>query len=355
MTRFAWLQTRTQTLVSAALLAALVIAAWITGVQLSHLFHKDVAHCTFGCDLALNQFLSHDSFMNNLLDILARAVPALLGIFWGAPLLTREFESGTFRLAWTQSVSRRRWVLTKLGLGALVTLVISGLLTLTITWWYRALDPVSSNKYSLFDRRDITPIAYALFAFAVGALIGAVVRRTVPAMATALAAFVFGRVAVSLWVRPHLLTGITRTASVVGRGGFGIGSSGPGSPLMIVGKADGPPNSYVLSSHLVTSSGQRATEAIRAAFVQQHCPSILNSLPPVIGKGGGPGGHLSVGPAPAAAQACINQAAHAFNFVVTYLPADRYWSLQWAESGIFGGLAVLCAGATYWWVTRRAN
>ena len=60
-----------------------------------------------------------------------------------------------------------------------MTVVISGLLTLTITWWYRALDPLSSNKYAIFDRRDIAPIGYALFAFAAGALIGAVIQRTV--------------------------------------------------------------------------------------------------------------------------------------------------------------------------------
>ena len=53
MTRFAWLQSRTQTLTVAALLAGLAVAAAITGVQLSHLFHSTVAHCTSGCGFAM--------------------------------------------------------------------------------------------------------------------------------------------------------------------------------------------------------------------------------------------------------------------------------------------------------------
>jgi len=40
------------------------------------------------------------------LDFLVLAVPLLIGMFWGAPLISREFEAGTFRLAWTQGVTR---------------------------------------------------------------------------------------------------------------------------------------------------------------------------------------------------------------------------------------------------------
>ena len=56
MTRFAWLQSRTQSVVVAAVLAALAVAAAITGVQLSHLYTSLVAHCTSGCDFAVNDF-----------------------------------------------------------------------------------------------------------------------------------------------------------------------------------------------------------------------------------------------------------------------------------------------------------
>ena len=43
-------------------------------------------------------------------------LPAVIGLFWGAPLIARELETGTFRLAWNQSVTRERWLAVKLGI-----------------------------------------------------------------------------------------------------------------------------------------------------------------------------------------------------------------------------------------------
>jgi len=82
--RFVWLQSRTQTLITAAALAALAVAAAITGIQLSHLYSSLVAHCQSGCDHSTSQFFSHDRFMDHALDLLAQIAPALIGIFWGA-------------------------------------------------------------------------------------------------------------------------------------------------------------------------------------------------------------------------------------------------------------------------------
>src|SRR5215472_9460849 len=45
---------------------------------------------------------------------LLAVLPLLAGLFFGAPLIAREAESGTMQLAWTQSVSRRRWLTVKL-------------------------------------------------------------------------------------------------------------------------------------------------------------------------------------------------------------------------------------------------
>ncbi|MGN6474947.1 MAG: hypothetical protein ACTHK4_15030 [Mycobacteriales bacterium] len=348
MTRFAWLQTRTQTLVAAGLLAALAVAAAITGIHLSHLFHSLVASCKVDCSLSSQQFLSHDHFMNNLLDILARAVPALVGIFWGAPLFTRDLESGTYRMAWTQTVTRARWTSTKIALGAVATLLLSGLLTLTITWWYRALDPVASNRYMVFDRRDIVPIAYALFAFAAGAVLGVIIRRTVPAMAAALGVFVFARVAVQTWVRPHLLRSTTHFESLANGNQFGIASNN-GSVTAVVASGDGPPNSWTLASHIYTQAGRPATLAQRVNFVRTHCPDLSNAPSP-------PNGHaLTAVPVPSDGQTCLNEAAHTFKLAVTYLPSHSYWPLQWLESGIFIGLAALCSVGCFWWVTHRTG
>jgi hypothetical protein len=356
--RLAWLQARTQTLVTAALLAALAIPAAVTGVHLAHLFDQLVRHCAPNndCGLAINRFLSHDTFMDHALDIVARAVPALLGLFWGAPLLAREFETGTYRLAWTQSVTRSRWLITKLALGAAATVVIAGLLTLTVTWWYTSRDQVpGANPYAVLDRRDIAPIAYAAFAFAAGALTGAVIRRTLPAMAATLGVFVFVRVAISTWIRPHLLAPVRKTLSLIGAGPnstvqLGIGRRNDG-PVQLFAQGQGPPRSWTLSSHLVDNAGHQLSSAQVSAFLQQHCPDIGATIaaPPPPGPGVAP----VTGPTPG--RTCLDHVTASFHLLVSYQPAGRYWTFQWLEAGIFGALTLLAALGCYWWATRRST
>lgn len=352
MTRFAWLQSRTQTFVVAGLLAALAIAAAVTGVQMSHLFHSSVAHCTTGCDFAVERFLGHNRFLDNALDILARAVPALLGMFWGAPLVARELETGSYRLAWTQSVSRSRWLLTRFAVAGLATVAIAGLLTLTITWWYTSRDQLGgTQRFASFDRRDVAPIAYAFFAFAVGTLLGAVIRRTVPAMAATLGVFVFVRVALSAWVRPHLMAPVHQTLSLLGAGpgkqvALGIGYSN-GGPLQLFVKGGGPPRSWTLSSQVVTSSGHRLSSAQLSAFLHQHCPNV--GPPPAPPPGGG----IAKVIGPSADRTCLAQVAKTFHVLVAYQPDSRYWAFQWMEAGLFVALAGAALVGCYLWVTRR--
>ena len=351
MTRFSWLQSRTQTVMVAALLGALAVAAAITGVQLAHLYTTEVAHCQTGCDLATNDFGNHQVFLQRALDILAMVAPALLGIFWGAPLLARELETGTYRLAWTQSVTQSRWLVTKIGMGAGITVAAAGLLTLTITWWYRALDHVGSNQYDLFERRGITPIGYAVFAFAAGVLLGAVIRRVVPAMAATLAVFIGARVAIAIWLRPHLLSPLHKTLSLLGADGFGFASRN-GGPITLIAKGSAGVNTWTQSTSIVTSGGHKATSAQLTAFIQQHCPAIANPPP----AAPGPNHPVKAGPAAAASfDACRQQAGKLFHLVLTYQPANRYWTLQWLETGIFVSLAIVAVGISYWWLTHRAT
>jgi hypothetical protein len=358
VTRFAWIQTRTQTVATAAALAALAVVSAYTGIHLAHLYSSLVAHCQASgdCSDATSSYLSHYSFLQHAFNLLPQVVPALLGIFWGAPLIAREFETGTFRLAWTQSVSRSRWLLTKLILGALVTVAIAAVLTLTITWWSRGIDHVQADQYSNFDLENIAPIGYALFAFALGSLAGAVLRRTLSAMVTTLGLFVLVRVAIEEWVRPHLFAPMHLTSSLQDIGGFGFISSNGGPPDVVV---DGPsklPNAWVLSNHLVTATGQPTTVAQRVAFIRQYCPTVGEGPGP--GGPGGPAGvALRVRPNPATLNSlndCRSQMARTFRVLTTYQPANRYWAFQWAEVGIFVALALAAAAGCYWWVVRRS-
>jgi hypothetical protein len=346
MIRFAWLQTRTQTVVTGAAAIALAVLAAITGVHLAHLYASMVAHCQSSCDLATSQLTSHYNFLQHALDLLSLIAPALFGLFWGAPLLARELETGSYRLAWTQSVTRSRWLLTKLGMGALATVTLAGLLTLTITWWYRALDKLDTNQYAVFDRRDLVPIGYALFAFATGALFGALLRRTVPAMVATLVLYVLARVASSIWIRPHLLSPTHATGSLLDSDRFGF-TARNGAALTLVAKGAGPPGSWTLSSHLATGTGQRPSSSALSTFLQQNCPNI--GLP----AGNPTGRGITKAPDPDAFIACRGAAARTFHLQLSYQPASHYWPLQWLEAGIFVGLAVLAAAGCYWLITRR--
>jgi len=92
---------------------------------------------------------------------LVLVAPALVGVFWGAPLVARELENNTFRLAWTQSVSRTRWLAIELGLVGLASMVTAGLLSLMVTWWSSPFDRITDSPFSpsSFDRRDLVPSA----------------------------------------------------------------------------------------------------------------------------------------------------------------------------------------------------
>ena len=348
MIRFAWMQSRGQTLIAYVLLVAVAIASIITGVQLAHVYSSTVAHCQTGCDFAVSQFLSRDTFMDQTLDILSRAVPALVGIFWGAPLLAREYESGTFRLAWTQTISKRRWLLTRIGLGALATLVLAGLFSLNVPWWYGNRHTLGSNAYDVFDRRDIAPVAYALFAFAAGVMFGALLRRTIPAMVATLGLFVVARIAVSIWVRPHLLAARHLVVSLA-RGGtanLGIELSNGGTPHLIAG-GGGPVGSWTQSSYFVSESGQRVTSSQMTAFLHQHCASLLTTAPPLNGT--------TQVPPNDPGSLCLDQASTTFKLAVAYQPGGRYWTFQWFEAGIFVALTLAAIAGTYWWVTKRSE
>ena len=157
------------------------------------------------CSLAISAFLGHDGLLQDLGTVLV-VVPGIIGVFWGAPLAARELETGTYKLTWMQSVTRRRWLAVKLGLVGMSSIAVAGLLSLMVTWWSSPLDRVNADPFSLFDERGIVPLGYAAFAFALGVTAGLLLRRTVPAMVATLVVFAGIRLAVTNWVRPRLFT-----------------------------------------------------------------------------------------------------------------------------------------------------
>jgi len=341
-----WRQFRGQAIVAATALAVIAIALAITRADLAHLADSSGLVTCQGhgdCGTVALTFMNQvraslaDKILYDGSAVLLYAVPAIIGVFWGAPLVTREVETGTFRLAWNQSVTRTRWLAVKLGLIGLAAMATAGLLSVIIGWWASPVDYAlglpqgrdgisAANRLTplLFGARGIAPIGYAAFGFALGVTIGVLIRRTVPAMATTLAVFTGAMVTMAFSIRPHLITPL-RAISAFNTASLDemMTGSAAGSPMTVTDSVN-LPGAWVLSNQTIT-----------------------------------PTGHVFTGPAPqvcfsGTTQACINYVGRLhLRQLVTYQPASRYWTLQWYETAIFLTLALALAGGCFWWIRRR--
>jgi hypothetical protein len=363
MTWFAWRQFRTQAVVAASILVVLLVVYLITGLHLYHVYDTVVKPCAShgDCSSVTQTFQNSDRILQHLIQAGGVLLPALLGAFWGAPLVAREFESGTFRLAWTQSVSRTKWLLGKLGVVALAAVVTEVIFTAMATWWARPFDHLNNSPFSVFDTRDIAPLGYALFAVTLGVVIGLLVRRTVPAMALTFVTFAGVRIVFTDYVRPHFASPLRYTAGFVAP----FQTSSGGAPTAIT-KSGPAGNAWILSNTTLNSSGKviganggiGPNGEFNVQSVGQHrdalaglgiCPNRFPSPPAhLVGQ------HINIGPAPAMMKAmltCIN--SFHLQSVFTYQPGSRFWMFQWYELGSYVVLSALLAAVSVWWVRRR--
>ena len=52
-------------------------------------------------------------------------------------------------------------------------------------------------------------------------------------------------------------------------------------------------------------------------------------------------------------EACFSRLAdEGYRQKITYIPASRFWDLQWRETGVFFALAFLLAGFSFWRIRR---
>lgn len=320
MIRLAARQHRLQLGITLAVFAVVaLILAWTEHEMLSYLHSSGLSACLArpgggGCDgisrLFENRYgawLSDSAYLNFL--------PMLVGVFWGAPLVARELEQGTHRLAWTQSVSRGRWLLTKLGLLVSASIVFSLVFSLVLAWWFRPFAQLnfsggfSRMDLNVFDFQGVVPIAYTLYAFALGTTAGVLVRRTVPAMALTFAAYLPVRLLLQ-GMRAHFISPLRVIYSAAGQ-----------SPR--AGHGD-----WVLSSQLVDRLGHSVTDQQMISA----CPPALNTS-----KQGIPD--------------CMS--VHGFRTLDIFQPAGRFWTLQGIEAGILLVVTLLLLVLAVWWTLGR--
>jgi ABC-2 family transporter len=310
-----WRQHRSQVVAMGALLVALAAAVFGTNLPIRAAYHRDtLSECLpptsrAGCDIIVRHFLGQfDSWVTALRSL--AVLPALAGVFVGAPLLARELEHGTHRFAWTQGVTRRRWLLSKTVLLAVATVAAGAIASLLVMWWRSPFDTLEGRMSpSGFDVEGVVVPMYALFALAVGVLAGLIFRRTVPAMTATLVVFAATRLTVLKFLRPHFEAPLHRSA--------------------VATDAGRPAADWLLSDTLVDAAGRRITagrEDLAVLHAQQ--------------AGIDPHSYLvTVG----------------WKRVVSYQPAGRFWEFQLIEAGIFAALAVAIALTAIWLVRRTPS
>ncbi|MFI1935251.1 hypothetical protein [Streptomyces sp. NPDC020330] len=224
-------------------------------------------------------------------------LPAVFGAFVAGPLIAREWENGTFRLSWTQSVSPVQWLTARLAAPAV--LIVSGTVALTaVLAWARpragAEYPTAWYEWFSFTASGTLPAAGALLALALGALIGLVLRRTVPAMASTVVAY--GVVVAALYYTRELLWP-TRT------------------DVHALFRSHGyPQDAWTVDLGFLTDTGDRLPAGTCVSF-----------------------------PTP---RECLSELGATRQFI-EYHPASHYWPLQLVETGILLALAALAVFAAF--------
>jgi ABC-type transport system involved in multi-copper enzyme maturation permease subunit len=139
MTWLVWRQHRGEALIAAIGLGILAAVLIITGIQIAVSYQAlGVAACVTyperaNCNEIVRGFAEPYGFLTSALPWL-KLLPAFVAILVGAPLVAREFEHGSHRLVWTQSVTRWRWLAAKIGFVLLGCLLLSAVLTALLTW-----------------------------------------------------------------------------------------------------------------------------------------------------------------------------------------------------------------------------
>lgn len=336
---FTWRQFRAQALSALAATAAVALLFGLTRGRLSDLARAaGLDGCADNaCATARADFFDRvqaDHLVGVLFYaglVLLHLAPALLGLFWGAPLVAREVEAGTFRLAWSQGATRLRWLAVKLGLVGLGAVATAGLLSLTVSWWAGPIDhaaalptggqtsgPSLPGRFMplLFGARDVVPMGTALFAFVLGVTCGLLLRRLLPAMAVTLLVLTAVQVALPMAARARYETPLRSTVPLVASFGHDFSLRIEGDSVQVEQPVD-LPGAWVTSVSTTDRNGRPwngpAPQAcLDRSQAPQRCLDAINAL--------------------------------RLNRVAAYQPADRYWTFQWIETALYAVGAAALAG-----------
>ncbi len=342
MNWFLWRQHRKNFLVIGILLALYTALVIPTGLHFWHTYQHALTACAQNpadpncSEPQLGLFQSStDQLLFHLLPVTILFLPIVLGIFWGAPLLAREYAEGTNGLVWTQGTSRHKWLTVKLTWVLVATAVFIGVFAALMTWWSNTPNTLNMDRFNdvFFSSQGILPVAYALFAVTSGIMFGAWFKKTMVAAGVTLGLFIaLALIAVPNFVRPHYMAPVTVVAQM--------------GPAAVDSKIPEGAN-WLLSRNIINQNGEVVQDIFSSAPAQ--CQKIIQQMQIGTSAGGNrvkavPGGGDSI-------DACLNKAG--WHQIATFQPSYRYWDFQRIEAGIYLALTVLAVGATYLLVLRR--
>lgn len=301
------------------LLAAVSALLVISGLPMHHAYRDDgVASCVASgdvrsaCDQIISVFAERYVRWGDLLTLL-NILPAFAGVLVGAPLIAREFDHGTWKLAFTQTVTRTRWLTVTLTVVGLGVAVLAGAFTVLFTWWRSPLDAIDGHiGPASFDFEGLSLVAGALLAFAIGVLAGSLLRKTVAAMAVSFLAYFTVHVPLAVYVRPRYQRPLLRVLAPEAIGGRG-----------------GRTTNWVLAQGWIDRAGNRLTPSERAAHLQQ-----LRSGTTTVER---------------------YMTAHGLRQYVQYQPDGRFWHFQLVEAGLVVGLSAAILAVSMWLVRRHTS
>lgn len=302
MTWLAWRQFRSQAFLAATTTVVVLVALAVSRDHIADVYSTTGTGELTGVYVWLR-----------LLGTVLIGVPAAIGAFWGAPLIATEIERHADRLVWTQSVTRRRWLATKLVVISLICVVAVGLFSAAFTRWATQIDAVGNRIGTAnFGQRGIVPVSYALFALALGTLLGLVIRRTLPAIATTVVVFIAVRMAVQQLIRPYLVAPVEMSTPTFDQRSLG---------------------GWILSSRTVDSVGR--TISGFESQIAATCGITRQTTD---------------------YESAISTCAHDLGIhdITRLHPDNQFWILQYYESGIFIAIAAALTLASFY-ILRRSE
>lgn len=298
-----WRQHRIQLLAILGVLIAVGVVLLLTGQAALDASNGHIGSYCYGGAICREYDVGREDLYQKVYPMLATLpfVPLLAGIFWGAPLLSREYERNTHQLVWTQSISRGRWLAVKFTALASAAALLGLGSGKMVEEWLRIFPGKAETfaEITFFGIVGVAPMAWWLFAFMLGSAAGSLVRKTLSAIAITVGVFLAAVITLML-LRPHYA-----------------------EPVRTVGADPSAKDALIVQMGRIAPDGREL--------------SMLDEIPECLPRTG--------------MKACIDAAGYR-DFTV-YQPADRFWRFQWTETGILLTATAVLGGVTVGGTVRR--